>query len=230
MRERILVTNPALYARLPYDPDRDLTGIGFIGRFPLFFVVRPESPLRDFAGLLAASRQRPVTYGTPGVGSPHHLAMELVKKRTGIDATHVPYRGGPLAMNDLLAGLVDCVVIDTSTGVPFARANRVRVLAQLGDHRSAQLPDAPTLAELGHGAVAYGWQSLSVPAATPAPVIRRLNAELVRAMGAPELAAHTRNIGVEVVNQTPEQFNAYVQREIGLWRPLIRELGIRADG
>jgi tripartite-type tricarboxylate transporter receptor subunit TctC len=86
------------------------------------------------------------------------------------------------------------------------------------------------LGELGHSeAVAYGWQSLSVPAGTPAPVIRRLNAELVRAMGTAELVAHTRNIGVEVVDMSPEQFNAYVQRENGIWRPLIRELGIRVD-
>jgi tripartite-type tricarboxylate transporter receptor subunit TctC len=133
-------------------------------------------------------------------------------------------------MNDLLAGLVDCVLIDTSTGIPFVRANRVRALAQLGERRSELLPEVPTLGELGHSeAVAYGWQSLSVPAGTPAAVIRRLNAELVRAMGTPELVAHTRNIGVEVVDMTPEQFNAYVQRENGIWRPLIRELGIRVD-
>ncbi|MBW8270252.1 Bug family tripartite tricarboxylate transporter substrate binding protein [Caldovatus aquaticus] len=227
----MLVYNPALYQRLPYDPDRDLTGIGFIGRWPLFFVATPESPYRSFAELVEVSRRRPLTYGTPGVASPHHLACEMVKKRTGLEATHVPYRGGPLAMNDLLGGRVDLVVIDTSTGLPFVRAGRVRVLAQLGDRRSDQLADVPTLAELGHaGAVAYGWQSLSAPAGTPAPVIARLNEELVRAMGTPELAAHTRNIGVEVVNMTPEQFNAFVRGECEIWRPLIRELGIRVDG
>jgi tripartite-type tricarboxylate transporter receptor subunit TctC len=226
----MLVYNPALYGRLPYDPDRDLTGIGFIGRWPLFFVVAADSPHRSFAGLVEASRQRALTYGTPGVASPHHLACEMVKKRTGLDATHVPYRGGPLAMNDLLGGRVELVLIDTSTGIPFVRAGHVRVLAQLGDRRSEQLPDVPTLIELGHAeAVAYGWQSLSAPTGTPASVIRRLHEELVRAMGTPELTAHARNIGVEVVNMTPEQFNAFVRRESGFWRPLIRELGIRVD-
>ncbi|MBX6375200.1 MAG: tripartite tricarboxylate transporter substrate binding protein [Acetobacteraceae bacterium] len=226
----MLVYNPALYQRLPYDPDRDLTGVGFIGRWPLFFVVTPESPHRSFADLVEASKRNGLTYGTPGVASPHHLACEMVKKRTGLDATHVPYRGGPLAMNDLLGGRVDVVVIDTSTGLPFVRANRVRVLAQLGDRRSDQLPDVPTLIELGQpDAVAYGWQSLSVPANTPEPVIRRLNEELVRAMGTPEVTAHVRNIGVEVVNMAPDEFNAFVRRESATWRPLIRELGIRSD-
>ena len=135
-----------------------------------------------------------------------------------------------LTVNDLLGGRVDVVVIDTSTGLPFVRANRVRVLAQLGDRRSDQLPDVPTLIELGQpDAVAYGWQSLSVPANTPEPVIRRLNEELVRAMGTPEVTAHVRNIGVEVVNMAPDEFNAFVRRESATWRPLIRELGIRSD-
>jgi len=226
----ILVSNPALYGRLPYDPDRDFAGVGFIGRWPLFFVVRPESPHRDFASLVAASRQRAVTYGTPGVGSPHHLAAEMVKRRTGLDATHVPYRGGPLAMNDLLAGLVDTVLIDTSTGMPFVRADRVRPLAQLGDRRSEQLPQVPTLGELGHAdAVAYGWQSLSVPQATPRPVVRRLNEELIRAMASAGMQAQVNSIGVETVPMTPERFDAFVAREAALWRPLIRELGIRVD-
>jgi tripartite-type tricarboxylate transporter receptor subunit TctC len=226
----ILTYNPALFARLPYNPDADFTGVGFIGRFPLYIVVRPDSSPRDFAEYLAASRNRPPTYGTPAVASPHHLAMELVRRRTGLEATHVPFRGGPAAMQDLLAGNVDSVVIDTATGLPFIRDRRVRALCVLSEARSPQAPEVPTLHELGHAnTVAYGWQGMSVPAATPAPIIDRLSREMIAAMQSPELTARIQGLGIEYQPWTPAQFNAFVAAENALWRPLIRELGIRLD-
>lgn len=225
----ILVYNPALFARLPYDPDRDFTGVGFIGRFPLYIVVRPDGP-RDFAAFLAAARRRAPTYGTPAVASPHHLAMELVKRRTGLDATHVPYRGGPAAMQDLLAGSVDSVVIDTATGLPFIRDNRVRALCVLSEARSPQAPEVPTLVELGHpGTVAFGWQGMSVPAGTPAPIIARLSADMIAAMQSADIQARIQGLGIQYQPWTPAEFNAFVAAENALWRPLIRELGIRLD-
>jgi tripartite-type tricarboxylate transporter receptor subunit TctC len=227
----ILVYNPALYSRLPYDPDRDFTGVGFIGRFPLYIVVRPGDPVRDFAGLVAASRSRAPTYGTPAVASPHHLAMELVKRRTGLAAEHVPYRGGPAAMQDLLAGNVDVVVIDTATGTPFIRDGRVRALCVMSEARSALFPEVPTLVELGHtDSIAYGWQGMSVPRGTPAPVIDRLAQEMIRAMTSPDIARRLADLGIEYQPWSPAEFNAFVERENAVWRPLIRELGIRLDG
>ncbi|WP_431281919.1 Bug family tripartite tricarboxylate transporter substrate binding protein [Humitalea sp. 24SJ18S-53] len=225
----ILVYNPALYARLPYDPDRDFTGVGFIGRFPLYIVVRPDSAIRDFAGLVAQGRVRPVTYGTPAVASPHHLAMELVKRRSGLAAEHVPYRGGPASMQDLLAGQVDCVVIDTATGLPFIRDGRVRALVVLSDARSPMVPDVPTLKELGPDAVAYGWQGMSVPAATPSAIVARLNEGLRAAIASEDIARRMRDLGIEATPWSAAEFNAFVGRENALWRPLIRELGIRLD-
>jgi len=225
----ILVYNPALYARLPYDPDRDLTGVGFIGRFPLYLVVRPNHPAADFAGFVVASRTRAPTYGSPAVASPHHLAMELVKRRTGLAAEHVPYRGGPAAMLDLLAGNVDCVVIDTATGTPFIRDGRVRALCVMSDARSALFPAVPTLRELGHDAVAYGWQGMSVPAGTPAPVVAKLAEEMIRAMQSEDLGRRLRDLGIEYQPWSPAEFSAFVGRENALWRPLIRDLGIRLD-
>ena len=225
----ILVYNPALYARLPYDPDRDLTGVGFIGRFPLYLVVRPNHPAADFAGFVVASRTRAPTYGSPAVASPHHLAMELVKRRTGLAAEHVPYRGGPAAMLDLLAGNLDCVVIDTATGTPFIRDGRVRALCVMSDSRSALFPAVPTLRDLGHDAVAYGWQGMSVPAGTPAPVVAKLAEEMIRAMQSEELGRRLRDLGIEYQPWSPAEFNAFVGRENALWRPLIRDLGIRLD-
>jgi tripartite-type tricarboxylate transporter receptor subunit TctC len=225
----ILVYNPALYARLPYDPDRDLTGVGFIGLFPLYVVVRPDSPWRDFAALRQASQARPPTYGTPAVASPHHLAMELLKRRSGLFAEHVPYRGGPAAMQDLLAGNVDCVVIDTATGTPFIRDGRVRALVALTDARTRLAPDVPTARELGFDASAYGWQGMSVPAGTPAAVVARLSAEMMRAMQSEQIAARLRDLDIEYRPRSPAEFQAFVQEEATLWRPLIRELGIRLE-
>ncbi|MBP0443496.1 tripartite tricarboxylate transporter substrate binding protein [Roseomonas sp. SSH11] len=226
----ILVYNPALYARLPYDPDKDLAGVGFIGRFPLFLVVRADSPITDLAGYIAASRTRAPTYGSPAVASPHHLAMEMFKRRAGFDATHVPYRGGPAAMQDLLAGTVDSVMIDCATGTAFIRDGKVRALCVLSEARSPTSPDVPTTRELGHAnAIAYGWQGVSVPAGTPAPVIARLSAELARAIASDEIQARFTTLGIERANYSPAEFAAFVQRENTEWRPLIRELGIRLD-
>ena len=226
----ILVYNPALYARLPYDPDRDLQGVGFIGRFPLFIVVRPDNPVRDFADFLARSRARALNYGSPAVASPHHLAMEMVKRRTGLQANHVPYRGGPAAMQDLLAGQVDSVMIDCATGIPFITSGRARALCALSEARSPRAPDVPTSRELGAGGVvAYGWQGMSVPTGVPAPILGRLNDALRAAVAAEDVRARFETLGIESADWSPAEFDAFVRRESAAWRPLIRELGIRLD-
>ena len=227
----ILVYNPALYSRLPINPDTDFTGVGFIGRFPLYLVVRADSPWRSFADYQVAARTRAPNYGTPAVASPHHLAMEMVKRRTNLDATHVPFRGGPASMQDLLGGNIESVVIDTATGMPFIVDGRVRALCVLSEARSAQAPQVPTLRELGFPeAVAYGWQGMSVTAATPAPIIARLSAEMITAIQSPEISSRMATLGIEYRPWSPAEFNAFVAAENAVWRPLIRELGIRLDG
>ena len=130
---------------------------------------------RILPSFVARSKPQAPNYGTPAVASPHHLAMEMVKRRTGLEATHVPYRGGPAAMQDLLAGNVDAVVIDCATGIPFITTGRVRALCVFSEARAPRAPDVPTLRELGFAnAVAYGWQGMSVAAAVPAPIVARL--------------------------------------------------------
>ncbi|WP_043831787.1 Bug family tripartite tricarboxylate transporter substrate binding protein [Muricoccus aerilatus] len=226
----VLVYNPALYARLPFDPDRDLTSVGFIGRFPMLVVVRPESPFTDFASMLAASKTRSITFGTPAVASPHQLAMEVLKRRSGLDATHIPYRGMPAAMNDMVAGQVDCVVVDVTNGLPFLTTNRARALMVVGDSRAVALPGVPTAVELGYpGAVAYGWQGVSVAAGTPPEVVERLNALLRTAIESPEVSKQMRDIGAELVPRSPAEMAEFVRAENAAWRPLIRDLGIRLD-
>ncbi|MFC0409949.1 Bug family tripartite tricarboxylate transporter substrate binding protein [Roseomonas elaeocarpi] len=226
-----LVYNPALYARLPYDPDRDLAGVGFIGRFPLFLAVRADSPQRSFADYVAAARVKAPTYGSPAVASPHHLAMEMLRRRAGtFPAEHVPYRGAPAAMQDLVAGTVDSVVVDSATGIPFLRDGSARALLVLSERRSAAAPEVPTAIELGvSDAVAYGWQALAVPAATPAPVLERLNAALNQAVASPVAQSRMATLGIESEAMTVPGFAAMVAADSARWRPLIRELGIRLD-
>jgi len=227
----ILVYNAALYSKLPFDPDKDLQGVGFIGRFPLFIVVRPDHPAKDFAEFVAQSKARAPNYGSPAVASPHHLAMEMVKRRTGLNAVHVPYRGGPAAMQDLLAGNVDSVVIDCATGIPFITSDRVKTLCVFSEARSPRAPEVPTLRELGFAnAVAYGWQGMSVPAGAPMPVVGRLAEALKAAVGSPELQERFKTLGIESAPWSPAEFQEFVARENAAWRPLIRDLGIRLDG
>ena len=194
----ILVYNAALYSKLPFDPDRDFQGVGFIGRFPLFIVVRPDHPAKDFSEFVAQSKVRAPNYGSPAVASPHHLAMEMVKRRTGLEAVHVPYRGGPAAMQDLLAGNVDSVVIDCASGIPFITSGKVKTLCVFSEARSPRAPDVPTLRELGFGnAVAYGWQGMSVPAAVPAPVVAKLAEALQAGVAAPDVQDRYKALGIE---------------------------------
>ncbi|WP_235925058.1 Bug family tripartite tricarboxylate transporter substrate binding protein [Roseomonas harenae] len=227
----VLVYNPALYARLPFDPDKDLTSVGFIGRFPMLLVVRQDSPFKDFAALLAAAKAKAVTYGTPAVASPHQLTMEVVKRRSGMDATHVPYRGTPATLNGVLDGSVDCAVLDASSALPSIKGARIRALLVAGDRRAASLPDVPTAIELGYpNTVAYGWQGVCVATGTSPAIVSRLNTMMRAAVESPEMSRHMQEMGVEAVPHSAAQMAEFVKAENATWRPLIQELGIRLDG
>ena len=132
-------------------------------------------------------------------------------------------------MQDLLAGNVDLVMIDTASGLPFIRDGRVRALAVLTEARTAEAPDVPTMRELGHDAIAFGWQGISLPRGVPTEMIARLNAEVIRAMASDAVLARTQALGVQTTGWSAGEFDAFVAAENALWRPLIRELGIRLD-
>ena len=226
----VLIYNPALYARLPFDPDKDLTSVAFIGRFPMLVLVRPESPFTDFAGMLAESRKRSLTFGTPAVASPHQLAMEVLKRHSGLEATHVPYRGMPAVLNDLVSGQVDCVVSDITNALPFLSTGRARGIMVIGDSRASAAPQVPTAVELGYPrAVAYGWQGISVAAGTAPAIVERLNGLIRAAIESPEVSKQMRDIGAELVPRSPAEMAEFVRAENAVWRPLIRDLGIRLD-
>ena len=224
------VYSPALYARLPFNPDTALTGVGLIARFPIILIVRNENPIRDWAGFLAAARSRPPSFGSGAVASPQHLAMEYLSRRAGFSATHVPYRNSPAAVQDLVAGQIDCMLTDSASAMGTIRQGQTRALAVMTAARLPALPDVPSFRELGVDVTdAYAWMGLSVAAATPAPVVARLNTALTEAIASEEVAQMIRNLSAEAVPGDAAAFNAQIRAEAAVWRPLIRDLGIRLD-
>ncbi len=227
----MVIYAPALFARLPFDPDADLTGIGMIARFPLMLIVRADNPVRDFAGFVAAARTRAPTFGSGGVASPHHLGMELLRRAAGFEATHVPYRNSPAAIQDMMAGQVDAMLADSATATLAMRNNQARCLMVMATERVSLAPDAPTTRELGlPDALADAWMALSTHSGTPAPAVARLNAALGRALENEEVRTVLRNINAQPAPGDAAAFNAVVRAESARWRPLIRELGIRLEG
>jgi tripartite-type tricarboxylate transporter receptor subunit TctC len=182
----VLVYNPALYKKLPYDAEKDFALVGMMGRSPLIITAAPNAGLADAKALIAALKASPGKYSiaTPGTGSPHHLAMELFQREAGVSMLHVPYKGGAPALQDLMGGQVPLMMLDLPSGVSAVKAGKVVPLLAMSAERIPQLPNVPTAKELGYGNVeAYTWQGLVAPAATPKEVQARLGAELQKAMG-----------------------------------------------
>jgi tripartite-type tricarboxylate transporter receptor subunit TctC len=224
------VYSPALYARLPYNPDTQLTGVGLIARFPLILIVREASPIRDFQGFLTAARAKAPTYGSGAVASPQHLAMEYLSRLARFDSTHVPYRNSPAALQDMLAGAVDCMLTDSASAMGAIRQGQARALAVMTPSRLPALPDVPTMQEQGIAETeAYAWMGLNVAAATPAPVVAQLNTALNAAIATEEVMQVVRNLSAEPVPGDAAAYNAQIRAESARWRPLIRDLGIRLD-
>lgn len=228
-----LVFNPALFRSLPYDPRRDFRRIGLMARFPLVLTVRQGSAFRDAAGFFAAAKAKPGEhdYASAGIGSPHHLTMERLSKETGTRLNHVPYRGAAPALNDLLAGNVEAMILDLPSGAEYLRSGRVTPLALCSAARHPDLPAVPTVQEaLGlKGFEAYAWQGLVVPARTPDAIAARLTATLAAALAERAVADRMRGIGLEPLAGGPAEFEALEAAERAIWVPLIKERRIALD-
>jgi tripartite-type tricarboxylate transporter receptor subunit TctC len=229
-----LVFNPALYRRLNHDVDRDLRPIGLMARFHLVLAVRNSSPATSARALAERAKAAPgqVDYGSPGIGSPHHLAMErLARDAGGLRLNHVPYRGMAPVMNDLMAGTVEAAVIDMAAGAEVLRSGRVRPLAVCSAERLSGLPDVPTVDEaLGlSGFAAHAWQGVTAPARTPDAIAARLTRELAAVMAEAPVQARMREIGLEPLVGGPAEYRSLIEGERGVWVPLIRGLGLSLD-
>ena len=227
-----LVFNTALYAKLPYDPQKDLAPVSLIARVPLLLVAHPSFPASDAKGFIELAKQRPgvLNYGSPGAGSPHHLAMELLKRATGTDVTHVPYKGAAPAVQDLMGGQIPLMLLDTAVALPQLRAGKIKALGALTPSRLASLPEVATMAEQGIAeVVAYAWIGVVVPAATPREVVASLSSEIGRASQNAAVSAKLRDFGIETLASSPQAMREYIESETKLWHALIKERAIRLD-
>jgi tripartite-type tricarboxylate transporter receptor subunit TctC len=227
-----MVFNQAMYKKLPYDPAKDFTPVGFMARFPLIVAVNPGSGFTSMKQLLEEVKKNPgkYSYASPGTGSPHHLAMELLKERTGSFIVHVPYRGTALALQDVMAGTVPMMVVDTAGGLTQIRTGKIKALAVMSPKRIAALPDVPTLDELGvKGFDVTAWQGLFVPKGTPPEVVNRLTAEMQKAITAPEVKSKLEDFGLEVAPSDGPALGKFVEREMAFWHKLIKERHLSAE-
>ncbi|HXU42043.1 MAG TPA: tripartite tricarboxylate transporter substrate binding protein [Burkholderiales bacterium] len=226
-----LAISPTLYAKLNYDPVKDLAPISLVATVPNVVLTQTAHPatLREF---IAAAKAKPggMNFGSGGSGTSNHLAGELFNILTGANLTHVPYKGVNLAMQDVIAGRIDFVVIGVPAAAPHVRSGKLRALAVIAPQRLPALPEVPTVAEAGlAGFEVTTWYGILAPAGTPRPIIARLNTELVKVMHSPEMKERLAGIGTDPVTSTPEEFAAYIQAEIGKWGDVIRKAKLRAD-
>jgi tripartite-type tricarboxylate transporter receptor subunit TctC len=226
------VFNSVMYKKLPYDPQADFAPVTLLARFPLLLVTHPDAGFKSGKDWIAQVKGAPgkFNYASVGAGSPHHLAMEMIKHRLGAHIVHIPYRGAAPAVQDVLAGHVPMMILDLATALPHIRAGKLNALAVASANRLTQLPDVPTLKEAGLDNVEmYAWQGLAVPDDTPKEIVSRLNAEVTKAMAAPEVVKRLTDFGVEPLPGTPEQMAGYIKSESARWHPLIKERKLTVD-
>ena len=227
-----LVFNPALYKSLSYSPTKDLAPVTLMGKFPMILVVGANSGIATAKDFIARAKAKPgdVSYASAGAGSPHHLAMELLKVEAGLFMVHVPYRGAAPALADVVGGQLPAMMVDLAAGAGFIKGGKVRALAVANPTRLPQLPDVPTFAELGYKNVeAAALVGVVVPSATPPEVVNTLNRQLVAAIHEPSVNKRMTDFGVEPVGNTPAQYTALLKAETVRWHKLIRDLKITLD-
>ena len=227
-----LAISPSLYAKLNYDPVKDLAPISLVGTVPNVLITHPALPAQTLAEFIALAKTKPggMNFGSGGSGTSNHLAGELFNTVAGVKLVHVPYKGVNLAMNDVLGGQIQLVVIGIPAAAPHIKAGRLRAMGVIAAQRSAALPDVPTVAEAGlSNFEVTTWYGVLAPAGTPRPMVARLNAEIIRVMHAPDLQERLAATGTEPRTSTPEEFADYIKQEIVKWGKVVREAGLRAD-
>ena len=224
--------NAHLYSRLGYDPIADFAPITHIGVGPLLLAVHADLPVTTVAELVKLAKAKPgqLSFGSPGIGTPPHLAGELFKHMTGIDTVHVPYQGGGKEVSDLIGGHITYSIEGMNLQLPFVKAGRLRALAVTGTRRVASLPDVPTMAEAGVSGYEFqGWVGIAAPAATPKPIIAKLYKEISAIYATAEAQEWFAEYGAEPGGDPPDMFAASIRAEHTKWGPIIRQLGIRVE-
>lgn len=224
--------NATLFANLPYDPVKDFAAVAFVVDAEGLLVVNPSLPVQNVADLVKLAKERPgqLNYASAGMGTTSHLAGEMFKSMTQTQLTHVAYKGNVPAIQDLMAGHVQMLFASLPTVLPQVKAGKLRALAVLGAHRSQTLPQVPTVAESGvPGFQVNNWTALFAPAGTPSAVVGKLNTEVQRIMGLPEVQQHMAKEGLRYLPMTAPQLGSFVKAEVEQWGSVVRRLGLKAE-
>lgn len=223
--------NPALRKNLTYNPLQDFATVSLLVKLPSVFVVHPAVPARTVAEFVAHAKANPgkINYGSSGVGAAPHLAMELLKRMTGIDVVHVPYKGSAPALTDLLGGQIPSMFDNLPACLPHIKAGRVRALGVGSAGRSAQIPDVPAINESVPGFEVTVWYGMFAPAGTPAAIVAKLNQQVGKVLAAPEVLRRLGENSADAAPTTPEGFSAFLKSETTRWAKVIKEAGITAD-
>ena len=223
-----LAINPALYAKLPYDPLKDLSPIALVVSAPVVVVVAADSKFRSLADLLTAAKGGTVTYASPGNGTVSHLSGELLQRASGAKLTHVPYKGAAQALTDTLGGQVQSFMSSVPSALAHIKSGRLRALAVTSAQRSPELPGTPTIAESGSpGYEASTWGGVGVPRGTPPEIIERLNREVNAGLAQPDIRARLADVGTVPMVLSAAAFKAYIAAEAAKWDKVVKIAGIK---
>jgi tripartite-type tricarboxylate transporter receptor subunit TctC len=222
--------NPALVPNLPYDTQKDFIPVFLAAQVPNLLVVWPQVPQKTVADVIAAAKTGPgLDFASSGNGSVQHLALELFRVTTGGRISHVPYKGGGPALNDLMGGHIKYFFSNASSSTPFVKSGQIRAIAHTGRGRLASFPDLPAVSETVPGFEAYEWNGVFVPAGTPAEVVSRLNTALNAALRSPKIMERLASLSVEAQPNTPAEFGAFFQSEVEKWTRVIKDSNIKLE-
>jgi len=221
--------NPVLYAKLPYDSLRDFVPISMVGSFPLVLVINPSLPVNSVQELIAYLRANPGKLNYSSGSTAFQVATEMFKQMTGTDIKHIPYKGSPGSITALIAGDVHLTIVDTPPLLPQLGSGRLRALAVTSAKRSAAMPDVPAIAESVPGYEMVLWIGVFAPAGTAREVAAKLNAELVRIVGLPDIREKLAGLGVEPIGNTSAAMAEWIRREIAKYGPVVKAAGIKAE-
>jgi tripartite-type tricarboxylate transporter receptor subunit TctC len=223
--------NPAMYKKLPYDPEKAFAPIGMVAAGPVALMVHPGVPVHTVKELIDLAKAKPgqLNYATAGIGSFQHLASELFKLQTGVDMVHVPYKGGGPAMMDTIAGQAQVNMASLIQVGPHVKSGKLRLIATSGTRRSSLYPDVPTVAETVAGYDATNWWGLIAPAGTPQAVISKLSLELEALLKSDDTKKRMESEGADIVRMTPAEFGRFIADETQKWAKVVKQAGIQAE-
>ena len=223
--------NQYIYAKMPYNTEKDFAPISFVARVPNVVVVHPGLGLKSIQDLIAYARANPgkINSASPGPGSTGHLSLELFKTLAGVQIQHVPYKGSGPALNDLIGGQVQMTIDNLPSALPHIQAGRLTALGVTTEQKVGVLPEVPTVASVVRGYEASSWFVVMAPAGTPEPILRRLSAEIDKILKKPAVLDRMKSLGAEPVGGTPEQLAVHIASESKKWREVARLSGAKLD-